>query len=387
MHLLLTFILSLALTLGALAQSSDKEIKEKELSILKNRIEKLRKTIEVKENSKSQYNRQLRKIEKQIGGISQQIRSSNQSVKLKQKELKQLDSNKKDLEKNIRQQNHLLARQIYTAYTLGQQEQMKLLFSQQNPGNLQRNLTYYQYFSEFRVRQIDQAQLHFTQLLENEKLIKQAKSELERELARQKQQKQALSADRAQRKKIVKNLDQELRKQGKHLTQLEDDANNLKQLIDSISDILTEIPSPSQSTQKFSSLRGKLAWPVKGKVQSLYGRPKPPSNLRWQGVVINAPTGNNVRAVSHGRVAFADWLRGMGNLIIIDHGEGYLSLYGHNESLYKSTGEWVEAGDIIGSIGDSGGQKDSGLYFEIRRQGKPQNPSRWCKSDNWFATS
>lgn len=387
MHLILAFMLSLSVTFGALAGSSDRETKEKELSALKNRIEKLRKTIEVKENSKSQYNRQLRHIEKQIGDISQQIRASNQAVKLKQQELKQLDDNKKTLENTIYQQNRQLAKQIHTAYTLGQQEQMKLLFSQQNPGNLQRNLTYYQYFSNFRVKQIEQAQQHFSQLVENEKLIKQAKLELERELEKQKQQKQSLSTDRAERKKIVRSLDQELRKQGKHLTQLEDDARNLKQLIDSLSDILTEIPSPTHSTQKFSSLRGKLAWPVKGKVQKLFGQPKPPSNLRWQGVVINAPSGNNVRAVSHGRVAFADWLRGMGNLIIIDHGEGYLSLYGHNESLFKSAGEWVEAGDIIGSIGDSGGQKDPGLYFEIRRQGKPQNPSRWCKSNNWFATS
>jgi septal ring factor EnvC (AmiA/AmiB activator) len=117
----------------------------------------------------------------------------------------------------------------------------------------------------------------------------------------------------------------------------------------------------------------------------MFVRYKSGSDLRWQGVIIEAPTGRHVRAVSHGRVAFSDWLRGLGNLIIIDHGNSYLSLYGHNESLYKSAGEWVEPGDIIGSVGNSGGRPDPALYFEIRKKGKPQNPTKWCKSGNQFA--
>jgi septal ring factor EnvC (AmiA/AmiB activator) len=110
------------------------------------------------------------------------------------------------------------------------------------------------------------------------------------------------------------------------------------------------------------------------------------SNLRWQGVTIEARSGSQVMAVSHGRIAFADWLRGLGNLIIIDHGNSYLSLYGHNESLFKGAGEWVEAGEIISSIGSSGGQKTPGLYFEIRKKGKPQNPTGWCKASNSFTS-
>ena len=205
-------------------------------------------------------------------------------------------------------------------------------------------------------------------------------------MARQRDQESELKAESRKRETIIANLDRQLKKQGTHLSQLEENARNLSQLIESLADILTEAPTPSVPHKKFAQMKGKLAWPVKGKVQKLFGRPKPPSNLRWQGVVIQAPMGNNVRAVSHGRIAFADWLRGMGNLIIIDHGNGYLSLYGHNQSLYKEAGEWVEAGDIIASIGNSGGQKKPGLYFEIRKKGKPQNPSRWCKTSNWFAT-
>jgi len=158
----------------------------------------------------------------------------------------------------------------------------------------------------------------------------------------------------------------------------------MQELISSIQEILIEIPDPNINRKTFAKLRGQLAWPVDGKVDKLFGRQKRPSNLLWQGIMIYAPAGNHVRAVSHGRVAFADWFRGFGYLIIIDHGNSYLSLYGHNESLFKSAGEWVESGDIIGSIGSSGGQQKPGLYFEIRKKGKPQNPTRWCKTGNSF---
>ncbi len=368
------------------AFSDDRTRKQKELSQLKSRIEKLRQTIEVKENSKSSYSKQLRNIEKKIGKVSQEINRSEKALGSKQQSLNALKKNKKRIHQSIQKQNQHLAQQLHAAYTLGQQEQIKLLFSQKNAAQLQRNLTYYQYFTRYRLDLIDSAQINVQKLTANEILIQQASKELENILSGLKNKKATLTQDSRERKTIIANLDKELRKQGKNLNQLEENAKNLTQLIESLSEILTDIPTPPAANTKFSKLKGKLAWPVKGNVRKLFGRQKPPSNLRWQGVVIKAPEGNNVRAVSHGRVAFADWLRGMGNLIIIDHGDGYLSLYGHNQSLFKSAGEWVEAGDIIGSIGNSGGQNQPGLYFEIRKKGKPLNPSRWCNSRNWFAT-
>ena len=386
MRIVSLFLLSLLVIAGSSSLADDKAQKQKELAELKNRIEKLRKRIESKENSKSSYHRQLRSIEKQIGKVSRQISDSSRRIKSKQQELKRLNADKKKINKTIAEQDHLLSRQVHAAYTLGQQEQIKLLFSQQNAASLQRNLVYYRYFSEHRLKLITEAQQNFTRLLENEKQIKTTKQELEQALSRQKNHKASLSTDRKKRKNVIAGLDKELKKSGKNLTRLEDDARELMQLIDSLSEILEDIPA-AEPHKKFADLKGQLAWPVKGKVNQVFGRIKPPSNLRWQGITINARLGNNVRAVSHGRIAFSDWLRGMGNLIIIDHGDGYLSLYGHNQSLYKTAGEWVEAGDIIASIGDSGGQKKPALYFEIRRKGKPQNPAKWCKTSNWFATS
>ncbi len=365
--------------------ADDKAKKQKQLTQLKSKIEKLRKTIEVKENSKSSYNRKLREIEKKIGKLSSKIRDSRQAIKIKKHSLNDLNKQKKDIQKDIANHNKQLSEQIHTAYTLGNQEQIKLLFSQKNAMNLQRNLTYYEYFSNYRLKQIDNSQKTIESLIQNEKKILAAKKDLENTLHSQQALKSSLNNDKTERKKIIINLQRELKKQGKHLTKLEDEAEDLKQLIGSLSQILIDSPEP-RNIQKFSELKGKLSWPVKGNVKKLFGHIKPPSNLRWQGVVINSTRGNNVRAVSHGRVAFSDWLRGMGNLIIIDHGDGYLSLYGHNESLYKTTGDWVDAGDIIGSIGNSGGQSNDGVYFEIRRKGKPQNPSLWCNMKNWFTT-
>jgi murein hydrolase activator len=386
MRLLFIALTALTILFHISAYSDDKSQKEKELARLKTRIEKLRQTIEVKENSKSSYSKQLRTIEKKIGRVSQQISKSSHALKSRQKSLNTLKEEKKHLQQSIRKQNQQLAQQLYAAYTLGQQEQIKLLFSQKNAAQLQRNLTYYEYFTKYRLDLIGSAQVNFQKLSANQLLIQQASNELENLLSGLRQQKTTLTNDYKQRQTIIANLENELKKQGKNLNQLEENAHHLTRLIDSLSEILTDIPAPPAAHTRFSNLKGKLAWPVKGDVRKLFGHRKPPSNLRWQGVVIKAPEGNNVRAISHGRVAFSDWLRGMGNLIIIDHGDGYLSLYGHNQSLYKSAGDWVEAGDIIASIGNSGGQNQTSLYFEIRKKGKPLNPSIWCNIRNWFAT-
>jgi septal ring factor EnvC (AmiA/AmiB activator) len=200
------------------------------------------------------------------------------------------------------------------------------------------------------------------------------------------EQKKQLDQDLGKRKTIISSLDKQLKKQGGNLSRLEDEAAQLQNLIKSIEKLFIDAPESEISRKSFAKLKGKLAWPLKGKLRKLFGRTKPQSDLRWQGVKIEAANGSHVMAVSHGRVAFADWLRGLGNLIIIDHGNSYLSLYGHNESLFKTAGDWVEAGEVISSVGSSGGEQKAGLYFEIRKKGKPQNPTRWCKSSNNFTS-
>jgi len=383
--LLLTMLVA-GLVIGSFAIAADKATSEKQLKSVLRKIDKLKQAIDAKEDSKSQYIKQLKTIEGDIGRLGQKIRALGKEIGSKQSELKSLRATRLEHQRQLSRENEYLAEQVYAAFTLGQQEKVKLLFSQQDPQTLQRNLVYYQYFSNARVDLINAVQGNIDKIIETEQLIQQARLDLEKNQQALNKQKKQLNQDLGKRKTIISSLDKQLKKQGGNLSRLEDEATQLQNLIKSIEKLFIDAPESEISRKSFAKLKGKLAWPLKGKLRKLFGRTKPESDLRWQGVKIEAANGSHVMAVSHGRVAFADWLRGLGNLIIIDHGNSYLSLYGHNESLFKTAGEWVEAGDVISSVGSSGGERKAGLYFEIRKKGKPQNPTRWCKSSNRFTS-
>ena len=146
----------------------------------------------------------------------------------------------------------------------------------------------------------------------------------------------------------------------------------------SLGELLADIPLGPSDSRPFKQQKGKLPWPASGAFLASYGEPRKQGGLKWNGVLISSKHGTPVRAISHGRIAFADWLQGFGFITIIDHGEGYMSLYGHNETLVKQAGDWVNAGEVIATSGDSGGQPMPGVYFEIRSRGKPVNPGNWC---------
>jgi len=383
---LILFALLFCLAVAPLSGADDKSVKEKQLKTLLHKIDKLKQAIDVKEDSKSRYIKQLKTIERSVGKVNLKIRKIDDQIKTKKAELAALRATRLEHQRRLSRENEYLAQQVYSAFTLGSQEKVKLLFSQQKPQTLQRNLVYYQYFSNARVALINSVQTSIDKIIETESLIRQAQLDLQENQQALAAQREQLKKSLGKRKTIITSLDKQLKSQGGSLSRLEDEATQLQNLIKSILEIFNEAPDVEVSRQAFARLKGKLAWPVEGKVRRLFGRNKPLSNLRWQGVIIEARSGSQVMAVSHGRVAFADWLRGLGNLIIIDHGNSYLSLYGHNESLFKGAGEWVEAGEVISSIGSSGGQKKPGLYFEIRKKGKPQNPTGWCKANNSFTS-
>jgi len=381
---MLAAILSAIIT-STPSSADEKTEKQQQLNALLKKIEKMKQAIDVKEDSKSRYIKQLKTIERSIGKVNRDIGKINTQIKARKTELSELRATRLEHQRTLSRENEYLAEQVYAAFTLGRQERVKLLFSQQDPQALQRNLVYYQYFSNARVELINTVQVSIDKIVETENRIRQAQLELEKDQSELAVQKKQLDLDLDKRKTIIASLDQQLQQQGGSLSRLQDEAAQLQNLIESIQEIFEEAPEEDIPQLPFADLRGKLAWPVEGRVRRLFGKAKPLSNLRWQGVIIEAKSGTPVMAVSHGRVAFADWLRGMGNLIIIDHGNSYLSLYGHNESLFKTAGEWVDAGEVIGSIGSSGGQNKPGLYFEIRKKGKPQNPTKWCKTGNSFS--
>ena len=193
------------------------------------------------------------------------------------------------------------------------------------------------------------------------------------------QKKAELEEDSGQRRLMVASLNKQLQGKTVSLNRMLEDERQLQRLLEGIEKLMPDVQSMTKTKQSFRTLKGKLTWPAGGTIQRLFGRKKGGSKVSWNGIIIRAGEGKPVHAISHGRVAYADWLRGYGLLLIIDHGNGYMSLYGHNQSLLKETGDWVEAGESIATIGNSGGQTHSGLYFEIRHKGVPTNPVNWCR--------
>jgi septal ring factor EnvC (AmiA/AmiB activator) len=268
----------------------------------------------------------------------------------------------------------ILAQQIRSAYVIGRQDYLKLWLNQENPSAVGRVLMYYEYVNKSRIQQIQQINeiLHNIESLERD--ISKENKELNQLVANQTQEKQHLELSRSERQRILDELAKTLENQQKKLLQLQEDKSSLQNLLGNLGEISKKMPK--QQGKPFTLQRGELIIPVAGNVQHQFGDERI-GHLKWQGILFGAMTGQKIQAVAAGRVAFAQWFRNLGLLVIIDHGEGYMSLYAHTQSIYVKAGDWAEKGAIIASVGNSGGQKEAGLYFEIRYQGAPINPSKW----------
>jgi septal ring factor EnvC (AmiA/AmiB activator) len=198
-------------------------------------------------------------------------------------------------------------------------------------------------------------------------------------LDRQRSQRDALETSRRERGELLADLNRDIHNTKQRLSQLKEDEQSLQELVKRLRRALAEIPSPRGPGKSFAQLKGRLRLPAEGAIAARFGMPRQVGQLKWQGILIDAPDGADVNAVAAGRVVFADWLRGFGLLLIIDHGDGYMSLYGYNQGLHKNVGDSVKAGELIATVGNSGSHSQSGLYFEIRHQGSPVDPLLWCK--------
>jgi septal ring factor EnvC (AmiA/AmiB activator) len=191
-----------------------------------------------------------------------------------------------------------------------------------------------------------------------------------------------LESARKNRQSLLVALNHEIAQQDTQLNKLLDDEIKLQRLLKSIEFVLGDISQDTRGYLPFSKSKGKLAWPIQGSLRDIFGKSRgnTAGSLKWQGVIIESNPGEEIRAIANGQVVFSDWMPSYGLLLIIDHGAGYMTLYGHNQSLYKSVGEWVEMGELVAVVGDSGGQDTPGLYFEIRHKGRPLNPTTWCSN-------
>ncbi|WP_083704579.1 murein hydrolase activator EnvC [Motiliproteus sp. MSK22-1] len=350
---------------------------EKKVRQLQKNIRKLETQLkEFKGESKS-LQTALRGSEKKAGKLSQAIRVNQQQISEGQKQLKALAEEQNRLKEAQVEQAEILRKQLLAAYRMGRQDQIKLLLNQKNPERLSRILRYYEYLNRSKIESIALYQQTLASLTDVEREIAARQQQLEQRQSQLKRNSEQLEASRRQRKKALGQLKRQISGGDKRLQRMKSDRQRLQQVLKQLQQTLKKIDL-SWESKEFSQFKGKLKWPTKGRVVRSYGS-RTDQGIKNEGILISAPMGRQVTAVHHGRVVFADWLRGFGLLIIVDHGNGYMSLYGHNESLLKEVGDWVSTSEKIATVGDSGGLSSTGLYFAIRYKGQPYNPKPWLR--------
>ena len=365
---------------SATSLSADqREQKQQQLDKLRQQMSALRQKIQHRQAEKNEAAKKLKATEIRIGERAYVLRKIRRHLSEQKHELNKLKKKQQEVSLKLKNQRSILAQQIRAAYMTGRQEYLKLLLNQQNPAVLGRTLTYYDYFNKARSQYIGDALNTMTELDKLSHNIKIKNTELNLSLKQQQAEKKRLEQDYGERASAMQALDKDIAAKGQRLNKMMADEKMLQQLLQQIQVIMPSQLTEIDKRETFARRRGRLRWPVQGKVEKLFGKSRKVAHLTWKGVIIDSKEGNDVRAVSHGRIAYADWLRGYGMLIIIDHGDGYMTLYGHNQALYKEAGDWVEEGEVISSVGQSGGQLKSGLYFEVRVKGRPSNPVKWCR--------
>lgn len=431
--------LALMCLLNPAFADDDRAQTQKQLDATRQDITELKKALSQLQEEKSGVQKDLRSTETQMGKLEKQVEALQKELKKTESELQRLDQEKKKLQTARVEQQRLIAIQARAAYQSGRQEYLKLLLNQQNPEKFARTLTYYDYLSQARLEQLrnfnetlrqlagveKDIDLQQAQLLVQKSSLDDQKDQLdtvrqERQVALAKlnqdykvrdQKLQSRQQDQADLSKVLKTIEETLARQAREAEEARQKAllaqqeaekrqreqealakNRAKDDAKDNSDVAPSRPTKAPGAMvssagqsyggAFEQAKGKLPWPVDGRLLARFGESRgDDERTKWDGVMISAAAGSQVRAVHGGRVVFADWLRGAGLLVILDHGNGYLSLYGHNQSLLKEAGDVVKAGEAISTVGNSGGGQDTpALYFAIRQQGRPSDPAQWCRT-------
>lgn len=366
-----------AVILAPAADADRAAAKEAELEQIRTRISGVKKELDAMRGKRNKLQSRLEKTEKEIGRITIELHRLDSEISGSHEQLQELASSKQSRLADLQRMQAALAQDMRTAYAMGKQEQVKLLLGQQDPAVVGRMLSYQRYFSNARTERLSGLQSLLEELaaLETEAAGQQAGLEALR--SRKQESAQRLEQEQGQRKAVLVTLRAGLEKKTDELAALERDEQRLQDLITSLQQVLTDIPPAAGEFKSLRSAKGSLSWPVAGRIRTAYGASPGKGKPKSRGVLVSAPDGTEVHAIHQGRVAFADWLRGFGLLLIIDHGNGYMSLYGHNRGLFKQPGDRVETGETIAIVGNSGGAQRAGLYLELRKDGRPINPAPW----------
>lgn len=369
----LTLFLSTSTIVGA-----DYHNKAEKLEKLRAEIAQITEELRSDRRREDSLMRQLRHLDERIGQVAAKVRELEEKIQAQRHQAAKLRARYQRRSRELARERQYLARTVVTAYMLGQHAYLRLLLNQKEPERLDRVRVYYSYLNKARIRHIHET----VQALRSIHTLEQKLQTELAQLARLKRQRlakqQSLQRERRQRAALLQRLRRRIASQGQRLQRLQANEAELSQLVRRLRQSLADISAHGASERPFRTRKGQLRWPLKGQLIAPYGA-KRSTNVHWHGVFIAADAGSAVHAVAPGRVVFADWLRGLGLLLIIDHGGGYMTLYGHNQSVYTELGDWVEAGEIIATVGLSGGNARAGLYFEVRVHGKPVNPLVWLR--------
>ena len=374
---LLLFLFILAV-LPASAQDGHGElakVKERELEEVRERISELKKSMDRAAAERDRLTGELQDIEVAISEQRMRIKEIAREQQFTENKKRELDEELAEREAHLDAESGELAAQVRAAYMSGSQERIKLLLNQRDPATLGRLMAYYRYLNDYRAENITAVMDEIRKLAELQSQIAAEGARLEDLAKRRYAELGRLNTSQEERQRLLASLRDKIAAEGQEVDRLAAQETDLTRLIAELTSILSDYPISSE--EPFSQHKGRLTWPVAGTLLHEFGQPRVSDKISWNGVVLGAPRGREVRAVYHGRIAFADWLAGMGLLVIVDHGEGYMTLYGYNETILKNAGDWVAPGDVIATVGDSGGQQQSIVYFELRKGTKPINPRLW----------
>ncbi len=428
---MLRVLIALALTcLLQPAFADERTQTQQQLDATRQDIAELKKLLGKLQEEKSGVQKDLKGTETEMGKLEKQVEALQKELKKSESELQRLDAEKKKLQSARIEQQRLIAIQARAAYQNGRQEYLKLLLNQQNPEKFARTLTYYDYLSQARLEQLKNFNETLRQLANVENDIAMQQAQLLVQKSSLDSQRDELDKVRKERQQVLAKLNDDVKARDQKLAAREQDQADLSKVLKTIEETLArQAREAEEARQKaliaqqeaekkrlreaqaeadatdaprrtvkstpgalvsssgetfggpFASSRGRLPWPVDGRLLARFGESRgDDARAKWDGVMISASAGSQVHAVHGGRVVFADWLRGAGLLVILDHGNGFLSLYGHNQTLLKSAGDVVKAGESISTVGSSGGQDTPALYFAIRQQGHPSDPAQWCRA-------
>lgn len=362
--------------------------KQEELDNLRQRIAEMQRDLEKTSESKSEAADALRESERAISNSNRELATLSEQQREADRKLATLQTEAQRLSGDIAGQQSRLGELLYRQYLDGQQDYLKLLLNNQDPNQAARDLTYYRYIARNRAAWLSSMRGNLEALDAVSRSTREQREQLAGLRAEQLAQKKTLEKEQRARQQMLGKISQQLRQQRREIGRLQRNEQRLAQLVEKIAKMLArpksrslfrnnDLPNDRFDGEPFGQLKGKLTLPVAGTVTNRFGDTRPDSTVRWKGLFLRTSAGQSVKAIAAGRVVFADWLRGFGNLIILDHGKGYMSLYGNNETLYKQVGDVLRGGETLASVGNSGGNEDYGLYFELRHESRPLDPMVW----------